>query len=316
MADAFLGLTELVKVNDQNVNDLGVSDLFDDAPLLKALNACVASNGTKHSYLKESTAPVVGFRAVNTSIENVKSADTQVDIDLKLLDASFNVDVAVARAYRKGPEAYLAREAKRFLRQAFFVAEKQFIQGTVGGAAAGFTGLANAATLNGLSDTGNVIDATGTTVGGGSSIWLIRTNPDEMDVMAVIGNDGEIRVDETIVTTITETSGTGRFTAYHTPIMAYLGLQIGAAVSVCRICNITAESGKTATDLLISKALALFPASRQPNIIAMGRRSRGQLQQSRTATNATGAPAPIPMESFGIPIVCTDAIGITETLLA
>jgi hypothetical protein len=316
VADAFLGLTELVKVNNQNVNDLGVSDLFDDAPLLKALHAVPASNGTTHSYLKETTAPVVGFRAVNTGVENVKSADTQVDVTLKLVDASFSVDVAIARAYRKGPEAFIAREAKRFLRQAFFVCEKQYINGTVGGSASGFTGMANATNLDGLSDTGNVVDAGGTTAATGSSIWLIRTNPDEMDVCAVAGNDGEINIEETYMTTVTETSGVGRFDAYRTPILAYLGLQIGSAISVVRIANCTADSGKGATDLLISRGLALFPASRQPTIIAMGRRSRQQLQASRTATNATGAPAPIPMDSFGIPIICTDGITATETLLA
>jgi hypothetical protein len=46
----------------------------------------------------------------------------------------------------------------------------------------------------------------------------------------------------------------------------------------------------------------------------MNRRSLRQLQQSRTATNSTGAPAPFPTEAFGVPIVVTDALLSTEAL--
>jgi hypothetical protein len=46
----------------------------------------------------------------------------------------------------------------------------------------------------------------------------------------------------------------------------------------------------------------------------MSRRSLFQLQSSRTATNATGAPAPIPVESHNIPIAVTDSIVDTEKL--
>jgi hypothetical protein len=52
-----------------------------------------------------------------------------------------------------------------------------------------------------------------------------------------------------------------------------------------------------------------------PTILVMNRRSLKQLQESRTATNATGAPAPFPSEAFGVPILVTDAITNTEALL-
>jgi hypothetical protein len=61
--------------------------------------------------------------------------------------------------------------------------------------------------------------------------------------------------------------------------------------------------------------MQIFPASRGPNYVVMNRRSLGQLQRSRTATNPTGAPAPFPQEAFGVPIVVTDQINSTETLL-
>lgn len=326
MADTFPTLADLVKLNDKNANDLGVSDLFDDSPLLKALSATVASNGTDHKYLKESGAPVVGFRAANAGRENGASADTLVTINLKILDASFAIDKALADSYHKGADACIASHAKRHLKAALFGAERQIINGT-GVDSSGFTGLINASTLDGLADD-YVVNATGSTADTGSSVYLIRTNDDGTDVQVVVGNEGMIQIDDSVVTSIptftatapgegdTSLAPTGRFPAYYTPILGWMGLQIGGVASVVRICNLTAQSGKGLTDALISQALAKFPASRQPNLIVMGRRSRQQLQASRTATNATGAPAPMPMESFNVPIIVTDAITATEAIVA
>jgi hypothetical protein len=46
----------------------------------------------------------------------------------------------------------------------------------------------------------------------------------------------------------------------------------------------------------------------------MNRRSLSQLRKSRTATNATGTPAPIPREVEGIPIIVTEALSSTEAI--
>jgi hypothetical protein len=111
-------------------------------------------------------------------------------------------------------------------------------------------------------------------------------------------------------------SVTGRFPAYYHPIVGWCGLKIGSVHSVVRIANLTEDSGKGLTDALLSRAMQIFPASRGPNYVVMNRRSLGQLQRSRTATNPTGAPAPFPQEAFGVPIVVTDQINSTETLLS
>lgn len=321
MANEYKTLAELVNLNDKNANDYGCSDLFDDSPLIRVLAAVKASNGTLHKYIKESGAPVVDFRELNQGKENRASSDTLVTQTLKLIDASFNVDKGEADAYRFGPEAYIAREAKRHLKATMFAFEKQILGGTVSGRTAGFNGLANSSLLNALSSTGNVVNATGTTANTGSSVYLIRTNEDT-DLAAVAGNDGEISIGETVVTLaheVTEDEGVvtnvRSFTAYHTPIMAHIGLQYGSVASVVRIANLTEDNGKGLTDALIYRALSLFPASRMPNLIVGNRRSRRQLQQSRTATNATGAPAPFPTEVEGIPFITTDAISNTEALL-
>lgn len=310
MAHTLITLADLVKINDANLADLEISDLLDDAPLLAALAAGLASNGTSHKYTKESGAPVVGFRAPNTGRDHSASADTLVTIDLKILDASFHVDKAVADAYQRGgPAALVAREAKRHIKAAFALAEKQLIYGT-GNDANGFVGLANAATLDGLADA--MVHGAGGS-GARTSVYLIRTNDDGTDCTVIAGDEGKLTMGETAVQMVDD--GTGKLLpAYATPITGWLGLQIGSQYSVARIANV--GTGATLTDAMIYKALEKFPASRQPNLIVMNRRSLAELRAARTATNATGAPAPRPTEVEGIPIVTTDALGITETAVA
>lgn len=313
MADAFLTLADLIKVNDMNLADLQVTDLLDDAPLLKALAAEVASNGTEHKYLKETGAPTVGFRAVNDGTENSKSTDTLVTITLKILAASFGVDKALADAYRYGPDAYIAREARRQLKAAFFMAEKQLINGTDNDAD-GFTGLVDASTIDAVADA-MVVNAGGTTADVQSSVYLIRTNDMGNDVTAITGNDGLIAIGDTVVNKATG-SATGTYPEYYTPVEGWLGLQIGSAQSVARICNLSATDSKPLTDDLIFEALSLFPAGRKPNLAVMNGTRLEELRQSRTATNATGAPAPVPDTVGPCRIIETDAILNTEALVA
>lgn len=313
MADTFLSLADLALINSADVADYGISDLLDEAPLIRAL-AAEAVPGTTHTYVKQTGAPSVGFRTVNQGRENKDSTDAQVVATLKLLDGSFSVDKAVADQYRFGPEAYLGREAARHLKAGFFKLEQVLINGQgTGGDAAGFAGLKDASGLNDTSDE-MVVDAGGQ--GGAatySSVWAIRTGSDLRDAVLISGMNGNLEIGESIIQAIEDQANGGRFTGYHTPIMSWFGLQIGGARSVGRLANINTTT--TLTDDMISDLIGQFPSGRGPNLLVMSRRSLKQLQQSRTATNATGAPAPFPTESFGVPIIVSDAVIDTETQL-
>ncbi len=303
-------LSELLKINDQNVADIdGISDLLQDAPLLQTLVAEFASNGTQHKYLKETSAPVVGFRSINDGRDHGHSNDTKVSVDLALLDCSYHVDSAFADEYRFGKEAWIARESQRALQAGFFKAEQQLIYGT-GASAAGFTGLADASTIDALSDE-MVVDGGGATAL--SSVYLVRSVSALTDVTLITGNDGNISVGASYEQMMAGSS-TGMFNAYVTPVQAYLGLQIGSIYSVGRIANLDA-SANGLTDDKISDALSNFPAARPATHLVMNRRSLQQLQASRTATNPTGAPAPFPQSAFGVDIVVTDAVTSAETAL-
>lgn len=313
MADAFLGLTELLRVNDANLAEAEVNAIRQAAPVITRLSADTAMQGTQHTYLRYITEPAVGFRAVNVGRENKKSVDETVTVTCKLLDASFTIDKALATAYRGGAAAYVAMEARRHLAAALFKAEKQVFYGAVSpGDTSGFTGLGDNAYFDKTADT-QVIDAGGSTASTGSSCWLIRTGP--TDVQVILGNDGLISMGETVEQAIEDTGNGGRFTGLYTSIMGYMGLQIGASYSAVRIANLTEDSGKGLTDDLIASAMELFPSSYGPTFIACNRRSLRQLQSSRTATNPTGAPAPFPQDAFGVPIIVTDGIVSTESIV-
>lgn len=314
MADDFYAVADLAKINDQNLADIDVTDLLDDAPFLASLSATTASNGTTHKYVKETGAPVVGFRAVNAGREHDHSEDTLVTVDTKILDASFSMDLALASEFRNGRDALLAREASRHLRAAFFKAEQQLIYGTTSdGDANGFTGLANAATVDALADN-MVVDAGGTTADTAQSVWLVRSNGDLSDVSVVLGNEGQIDIGETVVNRMQDGSSL-HYPGYFTPITGWMALQLGSIHTVGRIANLTEDSGKGLTDDLIYDAISKFPSTRRPNLIVMGRRSLFQLRASRTATNATGAPAPLPTDVAGVRIVVSDACKEDEALL-
>lgn len=301
MSDSLLTLSDLTTINGAGVSDIEVKDIIDGAPVLARLAADYASDGTLHKYLKETGAPTVGFRDPDEGRDHSKSSDELVTINLKVLDASFHVIKVLADAYKKGADAMIAREAARHLRAAFALAETQIFNGTD---AKGFSSL-----ISSLSYVGHpmVYNAGGSS--GVTSVWMLRTSPDNSAVTVITGQNGNIDIAETFVQFI-EIS-TKKLAAYMTPIEGWLGLQIGGAYDVGRLANVDDGSYKL-TDDLLSELFGLFPDDRPPNLICMNKRSRRQLQQSRTAVNVTGAPAPWPTEWEGIPIISTASILNTE----
>jgi hypothetical protein len=309
MANAFPTTADVLQLGDGNISDIDVSELLEDAPLLAAMAAIEASNENSHEWLKKTAAPTAGFRDVNDGMENKKATYTKVTQALKLFDASFAIDIALLKL-RSG-DALKRREARDHLKTAFASMEKQIIYGT-GEDSDGFAGFANETSVD-KKDDAMVVDATGTTVGGTTSVWAVRLG--EEAVAAVYGAGGRIEIGEEYMTTL-EGSSTGIYDAVRTPLIFWGGVQVATTLDLARIVNLTAQSGKTLTDDMLSDLIAKFPAGRGPSYLVMNRQSRKQLQQSRTATNATGAPAPFPTEAFGVPIIVTEQITNTEAVVA
>lgn len=305
-------LAELVVLNDANLADIDVNDLLIDAPFLRALAAVPASNGTDHKWVKQTGLPTATFRSMNAGRNMTKSSETLMTINLKMMDATVTLDQGWAQGYKGGVEAAIAREATRSLQDAFFKTEQQLLIGTVGASASGFSGLAD--TLTALATTG-VVNGVGAGAGTNNrtSIYLVRSS--ENDIATVVGNDGLISIGE-IGSTMIDSGSQSLYPAYFAPIIAWMGMQYGSIYSAARICNISMSGTTSAVnDALIYSGIAKFPSGRQPTHIVMNRDVLEKLRASRTATNATGMPAPRPTEVEGIPIVVTDAITNTEAAL-
>jgi hypothetical protein len=307
-------LDELVILNDSRLSDEEITTLKQKAPFLAAMHAQAASNGTYHRYKKTTTASSAAFRDVDEGLIKTKAQRTVVNLALKILDATFDVDVAEAEAYRDGVDAYLGKESGESLMQTLSVAEKQIWYGTgTGGDSSGFAGLANNPAYDKTGDT-YVIEPTtpGSTADSQTSVWVVRSDAKNLSYIA--GNDGVINFDpdnvEIIKNYADPTTDAKAYPAYYVPMFGWAGLQLGNEQNIVRICNIEGDLD----DDDISRAVELM--TEDPTHIVMNRKARGLLQRSRTATSPSGAPAARPIEWEGIPIIETQAINSSEAVVA
>ena len=309
MAHAFVGTAELLQLADGNISDIDVSELLEDAPMLAILAAIEATNETSHEWLKKTAAPSAGFRSLNDGRGNTKAVYTKVTQALKLFDASFDLDIGLLKT--SSGDKLMRREAVDHLKTAFASMEKQLFYG-VGNDAGGFAGFTAEDAVK-FKNSAMVVDATGSSANATTSVWAIRTG--ESAVSAVYGGGGRIELSDAYPA-MRAGSTTGNYDVMRTPILFWGGCQVATSLDLARICNLAAATGKGLTDELLADLIAKFPAGRGPTHLVMNRQSHKQLQQSRTATNATGAPAPFPTEAYGVPIVVTDQISNTEAVVA
>ena len=295
----------MLKINDVSVADLGISDIIFAGSAFAMLNAQESSNGTLHSYTVETGAPTVGFRAANTGHNNAAGSSTKYDISLKILDATVQEDKAIADVWRNGSEAFMEKRALRNLAQAFNQAEKQFLYGT-GNDSDGFVGLVENDAYK-YQDSEKVID------GGGSgsavqSAYIIRSTEDDLSV--VYNGDEPMTMGEIYEALLNEYSGgnaVSQYSGYVLPIISWLGLQIGSKHSVVRVANLDL-SGTNVEDK-IQDGLAEFPEDKPATHILLSKKCRRSIQKARQSYNPYGAPAVIPDNIDGVPLVLSAALG-------
>lgn len=296
-----------------DVDRTETSNLLERAPLVSRMTISDTSDGSStHKHNTYTGAPTGFWRAVNTPRDYDSSIDTVVSATCTILDFSWKTDKALADSWRDGAQAYIAREGMRHLKAAMFDLEQQIIYGvTSPGDSAGFVGLLASTYLDALADT-MVIGAGGTTVSTQTSVYGLRLGFDDV---RLVSPAMALDVGDTVVTEATLDGSTGGFPVYYTPSSAYIGLQLGGSFSAGRIANLHAsDAGAGLDDDLISDMVSQFPSNMGPDVLVMHRQSLKQLQQSRTATTTSGRAADFPNEAFGIPIVVTDAISITEAV--
>jgi hypothetical protein len=273
------------------------------------LGAARTIKGLNYKTLVRTAVPTGNsFRAANEGVASAKGTYINRLVEAFILNPRWDCDKAIADAFEDGANAFIALEGGAILEGAMQDLCSQFYYGTgAGGSAKGFPGL-----LAAYDATNMLVDAGGTTATTGSSVWAVRWGP--KNVQWVWGLNGQLALSDVREESVLDSGGTNKYTAYVQEILARPGVQVASLFSIARLSKVTADSGHTLTDDLLAQLLAKFPAGTQPDVLLMSRRSRAQLQNSRTATNATGAPAPFPTEAFGVPIAVSDAILNTEAL--
>ncbi len=307
-ANAYPTMLDVAKINGSDAVVGLIEENLNVAPEITIFPARTI-NGTSFKTLLRTALPSTQFRNANEGVSTTKSSYANKLVECFYLDGKMEIDVAVAQADDQGEEHAKMIEADGHAQAAILHLGKQVWYGTgTGGDAKGFPGASQ------LVDSSYVLDAGGTTATTGSSVYGVRVGPKHASM--IFGRDTVLSLGEWSKQRITRSNA--ELTAWINSLEGWLGMQWINKDSVCRLKDITADSGMTCTDAKLAQLLSQLKWV--PDYWFMTRRSRYQLQVSRTPTSNTSGEsstrpiAPLPTESNGIPIVVTDSLLNTEAL--
>lgn len=307
-------LLDVIKANSAD-KDVGIIDETIKLHPEMTLSDARTIPGTEYKTLvRTALGRTTGsFRASNTGTDPINHTYENRKVETFIIEPRVEVDVADAKAHTDGPEAYVAIQTEGALEGEMQGLCRCFYYGTDAtfGNALAFPGL-----LQSYDTVNMTIDAGGTTDNTATSVWLVEFGP--KSIRWVVGQNGQIKFNDVRIESLTDANNK-KFDGYVQTMNGRIGMQVGTQQAAVRIKKITDDNGKTLTDKLLLDALAKFPSGHQPTVILMTRRAGKQLAESRTATNPSGTPAPMPTEIMGlngtaIPIRITDSISDTETL--
>lgn len=307
MANQNVTLLDIAKLNAGNPAVPLIEEALPNAPEFGILPARPIT-GISFDTTVKTANPIVSFRNSGEGSETIKSAYANKTFSCFYLDGPLQIDVATASRDARGSDHVKGLEAQGVVTGGMVTIGSQIWYGTAADAK-GFPGAAS------VVDSSLVVDATGTTSNTGSSVYLVVALPGFMELL--VGNESAPVLGDWRIQRIADATGK-YFDAHINSFQGHVGAAFYNKYALVRIKNLTAESGKGLTDSLISQALELLPSGVTPTHIFMSRRSRFQLMRSRTPVNTlqpNSVPtAPIPVESYGIPIVETGSIINTEAI--
>lgn len=306
MAIARMTSADVLAVNSSEAVVGLISELSNQFPEIQHFPASPVQK-TSYKTLVKTANPSVAFRAANTGRETQKATIVARSVDCKFLDASWDLDEAVAKECEWGIEAAQGIQAESHVEAAMKQIASQTWYGT-GADAGGFAGIS---TLVGNLSDATVVGAGGTDADVQTSLYAVRYGLKACQY--AWGMNGQVDAGEIQYTRIFDGDGKS-YWGYAQPITGWVGLQITNHLSVGRIANI--DSSNPLTDDLVAGLLKTFPIGQKPDAFYTSQDGLETLRASRTATNATGAPAPTPVEIHGVPVYATDAIVTTEAVVA
>ena len=276
-------------------------------------------SGTSFSTVSRVGLPTAGYTGINQGVAASKSRYATKLVQCYPIRSLVEIDKALVSADNSLPSLQ-TDEASGVTEAVLRLIGKQFYYGrSNGGDEKGHIGLIDVTSAE------QTLSAGGTTADTASSVYFVKFG--RKDVRFIFGNNKTLTLPPFRDETLTDADG-NKFDGSVSHLTGWQGLQCTNKNSVTRICNLTEDAGKGLTDTLLAKALALFPAGYAPDAILMSRRSRSQLQQSRSAsvslqTNGKKgvmgggeAYAPTPTDFEGINIIPTDSIINTEALVS
>lgn len=318
MAYQYLTMLDIAKSNGSDVTVGLIEENLNAAPEIAVLPAR-SVKGTSFKTLVRTGYPSTGFRAANGANQPTKSTYVNKMFETFYYDGQMEVDNAIASADEQGPDHAMAIEADGHGRAFLLTSGKQvwYGSGSANGDALGFPG------AHDLVDSSLLVDATGTTANVASSVYAVVALPKFFEL--ILGNQTVLNVGQWRMQTITRTVNAvaGEVTAWKNSLEGWIGAAWYSKYAVGHIKNITTDANKGLTDSLLADLLAAFPVGVKPTHLFMSRRSRKQLQKSRTVTlyGGPGKPgsdvatvAPVPTEYDGVPIIATDSILDTEAI--
>lgn len=313
---ARLNLLDVAKLNntDKVVGLIEESIVY--APEL-SLFPSRSIRGTSFPTSIRTAVPTVGFRQAGQGNSPVKSSFRQGLVQTFILSAAVQFDREIGRAYEDGMAAYEMIEANGVMEGAMRGIGSQVFYGVTQDAD-GFPGL-KASTPK--SDATACLNSGGSDASVQSSVYAVKFGTRDCEI--ILGNGGGFNLspfrDENFLDADSNIVP-GRVA----DLGAWVGLAINNVNCVKRICNVGAdtETNDTLTDAKLQQLLDLFPSGYRPDVIFMSKRSKSQLQRSRTVTlfgQGTqrvnqAAIAASPTEYDGVPIVATDSILSTDAV--
>lgn len=287
--------------------------------------------GTSYKTVSRDTYPGVGFRAANGGVPYTKSTFLNRLHECFIFSGNVRVDVAVANAHEDGPDAFKAIEASGVMKSALIELGQQFFYGKTNDAN-GFPGLNafhDAFSTELGSGSAIMVDSGGTTATTGSSVYGVKLGGD--GIQFILGMGTGITLGDWFQDMVNDGNAGQDYLAHVACMNAWIGLQAANPYCIGRLKDSTADAGKGVTDSGLEDLLAKYPVGYKPDVWFMTRRSRRQLQKSRSVVLSSGVPqvtgksgpllaggqdvsAPVPTEACGIPIVCTDSLTDTEVL--
>ena len=283
------------------------------------MGAARTINGTQYKSTVRVGLPGVSFRQANLGGLVAKSTYEQRLFDAYITDTPWMAEKAVALAHPDGAPAYIATEAKGIVLAQMILLAKQFYYGkpsTPGDNSVPFSDPLGFPGLLQMYDAANMtVDAGGTTANTATSVWAYSWG-DEGCQWLYGGGTNPLQMSDITEVVLPDANG-NLITYYHQQLLAWVGMKLGSLKRAACIKNVTADSGHTLTDGMLTDLLSLFPVGYTPDAIFMTRRSMSQLIKSRIAVNASAYVGAVPgfvTDFDGIPVYRTDSIQNTEAL--